>query len=105
MAYENVILVLVAVGLIVFGSKKLPELFRAVGRAQVEYERAKIESKHELSQIEEYQRSSEQNIDNRSGLTREKLEEMAMKLGMDKHQDITDDELKEKILQRIRQGS
>lgn len=104
MAYENVILVLVAVGLIVFGSKKLPELFRAVGRAQVEYEKAKIESKNELSQIGG-QRSSEQNIDNRSSLSREKLEEMAMKLGMDKHQNITDDELKEKILERIRQGS
>ena len=53
MAYENVILVLVAVGLILFGSRKLPELFKSLGRAKVEYEKAKIESKNELAKVEQ----------------------------------------------------
>jgi sec-independent protein translocase protein TatA len=104
MAYENVILVLVAVGLILFGSRKLPELFKSLGRAQVEYEKAKIESKNEL-RIQRTLTPSDQNIDNKCSLTREKLEEMASKLGMDKSVSITDEELKEKILERIRQDS
>lgn len=105
MAYENVILVLVAVGLILFGSRKLPELFKSLGRAQVEYEKAKIESKNELSRIQRTLTPSDQNIDDKCSITREKLEEMASKLGMDKNVSITDEELKEKILERIRQDS
>ena len=105
MAYENVILVLVAVGLILFGSRKLPELFKSLGRAKVEYEKAKIESKNELAKAEQALKPLDQKMDSKSNLTREKLEEMASKLGVDEHESISDNELKEKILERLRQGS
>jgi sec-independent protein translocase protein TatA len=105
MAYENVILVLVAVGLILFGSRKLPELFKSLGRAKVEYEKAKIESKNELAKVEQALKPPDQKMDNKSNLTREKLEEMASKLGVDEHESISDNELREKILDRLRQGS
>lgn len=105
MAYENVILVLVAVGLILFGSRKLPELFKSLGRAKVEYEKAKIESKYELAKTEQTLKPQEEKITGRSILTRDKLEEMASKLGVAEHESISDDELKEKILERLRQGS
>lgn len=105
MAYENVILVLVAVGLILFGSRKLPELFKSLGRAKVEYEKAKIESKNELAKVEQALKPQDQKMDNKSNLTREKLEEMASKLGVDEHESISDNELREKILDRLRQGS
>ena len=105
MAYENVILVLVAVGLILFGSRKLPELFKSLGRAKVEYEKAKIESKNELAKAEQDLKPPDQKMDSNSNLTREKLEEMASKLGVDEHESISDNELKEKILERLRQGS
>ena len=65
MAYENVILVLVAVGLILFGSKKLPELFKSLGRAKVEYEKAKIESKYELAKTEQTLKPQEEKMTGR----------------------------------------
>jgi sec-independent protein translocase protein TatA len=105
MAYENVILILVAVGLIFFGSKKLPELFKSLGRAQVEYEKAKIESKNELSRTGLAMNQPELRKENESDLSREKLEEMASKLGIDENSNISDVELKEKILERIRHGT
>lgn len=49
MAYENVILVVILMGTVFFGAKKLPELARSFGRAQIEYEKAKIEAKKEIS--------------------------------------------------------
>ena len=105
MAYENVILILVAVGLIIFGSKKLPELFKSLGRAQVEFEKAKIESKNELTRTELAMNQSQLRTQNYSNLTREKLEEVASKLGMNENANISDMELKEKILERIKQGT
>jgi len=105
MAYENVILVLVAVGLILFGSKKLPELFKSLGRAQVEYEKAKIESKNEFAKTELAMKEPELQTTNNVSLTRQKLEAMASKLGMDENPDISDDDLKDKILERIKQGT
>ena len=38
MAYENAFITLMLVGLVFFGSKKLPELARASGRSQMECE-------------------------------------------------------------------
>jgi len=105
MAYENVILIFVAVGLIFFGSKKLPELFKSLGRAQVEYEKAKIESKNELTRTELTKNQSQLSPENENNLSREKLDEMASKLGIDENSSISDIELKQKILERIRQGT
>lgn len=49
MAFENVLLVVILIGVVLFGAKKLPELARALGKAQSEFEKGKRESFRERS--------------------------------------------------------
>ncbi|HEY6949597.1 MAG TPA: twin-arginine translocase TatA/TatE family subunit [Nitrososphaeraceae archaeon] len=49
MAFENVLLVVILIGVVLFGAKKLPELARALGKAQSEFEKGKRESIRERS--------------------------------------------------------
>ncbi|MEO9320437.1 MAG: twin-arginine translocase TatA/TatE family subunit [Nitrososphaera sp.] len=94
MAYENVIIVIVAAGILLFvGSKKLPELARAVGRAQGDYEKGKREA------AEEIKRAQNQG----SSVGREKLEELAVSLGID-YSNKNDDELRAAIESEISKG-
>lgn len=44
MAFENVLLVVILIGVVLFGAKKLPELARALGKAQSEFEKGKRDS-------------------------------------------------------------
>ena len=60
-----------------FGVKKIPEIARSVGRASSEYEKAKIQAKQELNQINTKDVTGESSID------REKLESIADTLGID----------------------
>lgn len=47
MGYENLIVIVLAAGMLLFGSKKLPDLFRSLGRAKSESEKAKLEGQQE----------------------------------------------------------
>ena len=51
MAFENVLLIVIVIliGAVLFGAKKLPELARALGKAQSEFEKGKRESTREAS--------------------------------------------------------
>lgn len=49
MAFENVLLVVILIGVVLFGAQKLPELARALGKAQSEFENGKRESIRETS--------------------------------------------------------
>jgi sec-independent protein translocase protein TatA len=49
MAFENVLLVVILIGVVLFGAKKLPDLARALGKAQSEFEKGKRESIREAS--------------------------------------------------------
>ena len=44
MAFENVLLVVILIGVLLFGAQKLPELARALGKAQSEFEKGKRDS-------------------------------------------------------------
>ena len=59
MAFENVLIIVIIIGVLLFGAKKLPELARALGRAQAEFEKAKRDSSQEISQ--ETNESAKQN--------------------------------------------
>ena len=43
MGYENVVIIAIAAIALLFGAKKLPEFARSLGRAQSEFEKAKME--------------------------------------------------------------
>ena len=53
MAYENVIIAVVIIGVLIFGAKKIPELARTFGKAKGEFEKGKIESEKELKEIKD----------------------------------------------------
>lgn len=76
--------ILVILGIVLFGAKKIPELARSMGKATAEYERARIEAERELR---DYKGSRPD---------REKLEEIAKSLGIE-YMDKSDEELREAI--------
>jgi sec-independent protein translocase protein TatA len=79
------IFIVIALVVVFFGVKKIPEIARSFGKATAEYEKAKIEAKRELQQLK---------TENRVG--REKLEEIADSLGIN-YTNKNDDELRAAI--------
>lgn len=53
MAYENVIIAVVIIGVLIFGAKKIPELARTFGKAKGEFEKGRIQSEHELKEYKD----------------------------------------------------
>jgi sec-independent protein translocase protein TatA len=53
MAYENVIIAVVIIGVLIFGAKKIPELARTFGKAKGEYEKGRIEADKELKEFKD----------------------------------------------------
>ncbi len=53
MAYENVIIIVVVIAVLVFGAKKIPELARTFGKAKGEYEKGRIEADKELKEFKD----------------------------------------------------
>jgi sec-independent protein translocase protein TatA len=97
MGYESLIVVVLAAGMLLFGSKKLPDLFRSLGRAKSEYEKAKLEAQRELGRIQSP-------LD--GGDTRRKsLEGIASKLDILNPESLSDEELTQSIQRKISAGS
>ncbi|MEO9277950.1 MAG: twin-arginine translocase TatA/TatE family subunit [Nitrososphaera sp.] len=53
MAYENIIIAVVIIGVLIFGAKKIPELARTFGKAKGEYEKGRIEAEKELKEFKD----------------------------------------------------
>jgi len=53
MAYENVIIAVVVIGVLIFGAKKIPELAKTFGKAKGEFEKGRIESEKELKEFKD----------------------------------------------------
>ena len=96
MGYENLIIVVLAAGMLLFGSKKLPDLFRSLGRAKSEYEKAKLEAQRELGRIQGPLDGGE--------TTRKSLEEIALKLDILNPESLSDEELTQSIQRIISAG-
>jgi sec-independent protein translocase protein TatA len=77
------VIIIIIVILLIFGVKKIPELARNFGKVSAEFQKARIEAKREIESIRS------QSIDP----DREKLEEIADKLGIE-YLGKTDDELR-----------
>lgn len=85
------IFILVAIAVIFFGAKKIPELARSMGKATAEYERARIDADRELR---EYKGKR---------MEREKLNEIAKSLGLES-ENKSDEELRTEIENAIKKG-
>ncbi|MGC1133944.1 MAG: twin-arginine translocase TatA/TatE family subunit [Nitrososphaeraceae archaeon] len=71
------VFIIIIVVVLFFGVKKIPEIARSVGRASSEYQKAKIQAKQELNQM-----NAKDGVD-KSIIDREKLESIADTLGID----------------------
>jgi sec-independent protein translocase protein TatA len=79
------VIIIILIGLIIiFGAKKIPELAKSFGKATSEFEKARIEAKRELHDI---------NNKDTSVVGREKLEAIAETLGID-YTNKNDDQLR-----------
>ena len=84
------IIIIGVVLLLIFGVNKIPQLAKSFGRAQGEYEKAKIEMRREVDKIKTGETSE-----------REKLEYIAKKLNIE-YTNKTDDDLRKAIEADIR---
>jgi sec-independent protein translocase protein TatA len=101
---EWAIIILLALVLL-FGTKRLPQLSRTIGKAVGEYEKAKQTFRNELEEATEQARreagiSKLPRITGPVNTEREKLEMIAASLGID-HAGKTDEELRALISQRM----
>jgi sec-independent protein translocase protein TatA len=87
------IIIIVVIGIVIFGAKKVPDIARSFGRATTEYEKAKIEAKNELRRIRNLPAGGIQD-------DREKLEAVADTLGIN-YSDKNNYELKAAIQSEI----
>jgi sec-independent protein translocase protein TatA len=79
-------------GAIFLGANKLPELARSLGKAQSEFEKAKIE----------IMRSDLRNNNNNNvGINRQKLEEAARIVGIENAANLSDEELRNIIIKQL----
>jgi len=53
MGYEQIIIVVIVVGALIFGAKKIPELARTFGKAKGEFEKRKLEAEKELKDFKD----------------------------------------------------
>jgi sec-independent protein translocase protein TatA len=96
---EWIIIIIIFLALI-FGSKKLPEVARGIGKAASEFEKAKVQMKREM----EMARIQTQEIIPNSSPDREKLEDIAEILGID-YSNKGDNELRMAIDSEIKRPS
>ncbi|MGI9010556.1 MAG: Sec-independent protein translocase subunit TatA/TatB [Nitrososphaeraceae archaeon] len=94
--YE-VILILVIIGILFFGYKKIPALAKSFGRATSEFQKAKLEAKRELDRFKSI---GVDNSNSTNDIDREKLETIAGTLGID-YTNKDDEELRTAIEAKI----
>ena len=98
-------IILILLGLILlFGTKKLPQFSRTMGRAIGEYEKAKELFRHEMEEAAESTRAAAgkfPTIISPVATERKKLELIANSLGIEDYSDLTDEELRAIISKRM----
>ncbi len=100
-------IIIILFGLILlFGSKRLPNFSRTIGRAIGEYERAREIVRHEMEEAADVTRGTSKFPKIMGPVTteRKKLESIAISLGIEDHTDLTDDELRTRIAKRMAAG-
>lgn len=97
-------IIIILLGLILlFGTKKLPQLSRSVGKAIGEYEKAKELFRHEMEEAAEKTTVPGKfpAIVGPVATERKKLESIASSLGIEDYDVLTDDELRTLISKRM----
>jgi sec-independent protein translocase protein TatA len=97
-------IIIVLLGLIlIFGTKKLPQFSRSMGKAVGEYEKARKMFRQEMEATAEraMDRDKMPKIDGPVASEREKLETIASSLGIENYSSLADEELRNLIAKRM----
>jgi sec-independent protein translocase protein TatA len=97
-------IIIILLGLILlFGTKKLPQFSRTMGKAIGEYEKAKENFRHEMEEAAEKTRAPAKfpKIVGPVATERKKLESIAISLGIEDYDILTDEELRTSISKRM----
>jgi sec-independent protein translocase protein TatA len=97
-------IIIILLGLILlFGTKKLPQFSRTVGKAVGEYEKARTMFRREMEEAMEPARNISRipRISGPVATEREKLETIANSLGIDDYAGLTDEQLRMLISKRM----
>lgn len=99
---EWIIIILLGLFLI-FGTKRLPQFSRGMGKAVGEYEKARGMFKREMEEAAEKARGAYKmpRIEGPVATEREKLETIASSLGIENYSNISDDDLRNLIFKRM----
>jgi sec-independent protein translocase protein TatA len=92
--------IIIIILVLFFGVKKIPEIARSVGKASAEYEKARIQAKHELEQVQLQKNTNDKAA---AAEDRKKLESIAKVLDIDSTNK-SDDELRASIESEITKG-
>jgi sec-independent protein translocase protein TatA len=97
-------IIIILLGLVLlFGTKKLPQFSRSIGKAMGEFENAKNTFRREMEEAAEPARSASRipKISGPVATEREKLETIANSLGIDDYTGLTDEQLRMLISKRM----
>jgi sec-independent protein translocase protein TatA len=99
---EWIIIVLLGL-LLLFGTKKLPQISRSIGKAMGEYEKARALFRREMEEAAEKTRASTKfpNVVGPVATERNKLESIAISLGIENYDKLSDQELRDLISKRM----
>ncbi|HEY3095013.1 MAG TPA: twin-arginine translocase TatA/TatE family subunit [Nitrososphaera sp.] len=97
-------IIIILLGLVLlFGTKRLPQFSRSIGRALGEFEKAKNTFRREMEEAAEPARSASRmpKITGPVASEREKLETIANSLGLDDYAGLTDEQLRMLITKKM----
>jgi sec-independent protein translocase protein TatA len=97
-------IIIILLGLVLlFGTKKLPQFSRSIGKAVGEFEKARTMFKREMEEAADPTRSARTipKITGPVATEREKLETIANSLGIDDYTGLTDEQLRMLISKRM----
>ena len=96
-------IIILFVLILLFGTKKLPQFSRTLGKAVGEYERAKEMFRHEMEEASENAAAGNKfpKVMGPVATERKKLELIASSLGIKDHTGLTDDELRTLISKKM----
>ncbi|MEW6603970.1 MAG: twin-arginine translocase TatA/TatE family subunit [Thermoproteota archaeon] len=102
--YGSEWIIIILLGLILlFGTKRLPQVSRTIGKAMGEYEKARQAFRREMEEAMEPARNMSRmpKITGPVATEREKLETIASSLGIDDYDGLTDEQLRTLISKRM----
>ena len=95
-------IIILFVLILLFGTKKLPQFSRTLGKAVGEYERAKEMFRHEMEEASENAAGNKfPKVMGPVATERKKLELIASSLGIENHNGLTDEELRTLISKKM----